>query len=122
MLHTATSMLGQAPEACVAIACSQRDDPDEVLAIARATANQLDQGEGVLILTDIYGSTPANIALRVATAPQTRVVAGVNLPMLIRILNYRRLPLSELITKAVSGGHDGILLCGERSEDDAIQH
>lgn len=68
-------------------------------------------GDGVLVLTDIYGSTPGNIANRLFDAHGVAVIAGINVPMLIRVLNYPDLSLEELVNKAVTGGHDGIILC-----------
>lgn len=121
LLQTARSMLGELPEDCESMAMSQNDDPDEVLARARERLTTLDHGEGVLILTDMFGSTPSNVASRVARGANARVVAGVNLPMLVRVLNYRHLPLTELVNKALSGGHDGILLCDPESSDAAAR-
>jgi mannose PTS system EIIA component len=122
LVQTAGSMLGALPEACEALAMSQTDDPDRVEAHARTRVRSLDDGEGVLILTDIFGSTPANVASRLARDQNCRVIAGVNLPMLVRVLNYRHLPLAELVHKAISGGHDGILLCDQDCADAATRH
>ena len=119
LLQTARSMLGELPAGCEALAMSQSDDPDAVEAQARVRLRDLDQGEGVLILTDMFGSTPANVASRLAREHRRRVIAGVNLPMLVRVLNYRDLPLTELVNKAISGGHDGILLCDQECSDAA---
>jgi len=117
LLQTARSMLGDLPGACEALAMSQSDDPDHIEAKARVRLQTLDSGAGVLILTDMFGSTPANVAGRLARTGRNRVIAGVNLPMLIRVLNYRELPLPELVNKALSGGHDGILLCDQECSD-----
>jgi len=68
----------------------------------------LDQNKGLLIITDIYGGTPSNIAASFAKDKSTKLISGVNLPMLVRIMNYRTLPLDELIDKAIDGGQDGI--------------
>ena len=73
-------------------------------AVARA-----DSGAGVVVLTDMFGGTPSNMAISVMEATGAEVIAGVNLPMLIRALTYREKPLSTLITKAVSGGCEGVL-------------
>lgn len=117
LLQTARSMLGDLPGACEALAMSQTDDPDHVEAKARARLEIIDSGSGVLILTDMFGSTPANVAGRLARSGNRRVIAGINLPMLVRVLNYRDLPLAELVNKALSGGHDGILLCDQECSD-----
>lgn len=111
LLETAKSMLGMCPLHTTYMPVSQSTDPEDLLVQARRTCESLNQGDGVLVLTDMYGSTPSNVANRLLKEPQVEVVAGINLPMLIRILNYPSLNLHEMINKALSGGHDGILLC-----------
>ena len=65
----------------------------------------------MLVLTDMYGSTPSNIAVGLQREGRVDVVAGVNLPMLVRVLNYPFLDLATLAAKALSGGRDGIMPC-----------
>lgn len=89
----------------------QTGEPDELLAVAKDTIETLDNGSGVLVLTDMYGATPSNIACRLNNDHNVQVVSGINLPMLIRTLNYPKLPLQQLAEKAVSGGRDGIMSC-----------
>ena len=72
--------------------------------------NQLDRNEGMLILTDMYGGTPSNIANKFLQQKDTHLISGLNLPMLVKILNYRNLPLAELSEKILSGGKQGIEL------------
>jgi PTS system ascorbate-specific IIA component len=62
-----------------------------------------------LILTDVFGATPCNIAQRLAKQPGVRVVAGVNVPMLWRALNYRQKPLDELVAMALAGASQGVM-------------
>lgn len=111
LLSTARSMLGRLPLETASLAVSQSGDPDELLARARELHGRLNTGDGVLVLTDMYGSTPSNIATRLLQQPKTQVIAGINLPMLVRVLNYPELRLHELVNKAISGAHDGIVLC-----------
>jgi PTS system ascorbate-specific IIA component len=66
-------------------------------------------GPEVLVLVDVFGATPCNAALNVADGTRTRVVAGVNAPMLWRALCYSQLPLAELVSRAVDGGRQGIM-------------
>lgn len=87
-------------------------DPDALRELGQEMIAELDRGAGVLILTDAYGSTPSNIACSLRRGRRTAVVAGLNLPMLLRILNYPTLSLAELEHKAVSGGRDGVLRAG----------
>ena len=86
-------------------------DPEVLIKQGQRLVEKLDQGDGVLILTDAFGSTPSNIANRIAHQARCRVVAGLNLPMLIRIYNYPTLKLDALAKTAVEGGQRGILLC-----------
>jgi len=111
LVNTAVHMMGVCPLQTEVLPVPGDADLDELRNSARQMVAQLDQDDGVLILTDMYGSTPSNIANSVADNDHVRVVAGMNLPMLIRVLNYPRLSLPELVSKALSGGRDGVLLC-----------
>ena len=84
-------------------------------AVARALRmrEQLDTEAGVLVLSDLAGSTPGNVAERVARQGRVRVVTGINLPMLMRVFNYPGLDLDALARKALEGGRDGVSLRGE---------
>lgn len=84
-------------------------DPDQLLPRLYDIIHQLDKGQGVLILTDLFGSTPSNIAYELQKGTNIRVVTGLNLPMLIRVMNYPSLSLSELEEKALKGGQAGII-------------
>ena len=111
LVDTAASTLGFCPLDTAVLSIAPDSDPDLLDEKARYLAKQLDDGDGVLVLTDIYGSTPANIACRLLQAHRVGVVTGVNLPMMIRLFNYPGLSLDELAKKAVSGGQDGIRHC-----------
>ena len=111
LLVTATNMLGTRPLECRTLEIGNNSNPDELNKQAREFVEQLDQGNGVLVLTDMYGSTPSNIAARLLHKDKVNVVAGINLPMLVRVLNYAVLNLDDLTSKAVSGGNDGIVRC-----------
>ncbi len=111
LIATATAMLGLCPLVTEVLSVTQNADPETTLRKARQMVEALDQGNGVLVLTDIYGSTPSNIACHLIDSGRVQVIAGVNLPMLIRILNYPQLALAELVDKAISGGKDGVLYC-----------
>lgn len=108
LLGTAVLMLDGCPLQTRLLTTSRDCDPDQLMEDAVEQITILDTGDGVLILTDLYGSTPSNIAQKLITQKQVHVVSGLNLSMLIRVLNYPQLPLLELSEKAVSGGKDGI--------------
>ncbi len=114
LLTTAKTMLGDSlPLTCKALSVSASCNPEQGLAKAVEACTQIDNGDGVLVLTDIFGSTPSNICnkLQDDITTRTHIIAGLNLPMLIRVLNYPQLSLDKLIEKALSGAHDGIIDC-----------
>ncbi|RMD68563.1 MAG: PTS sugar transporter subunit IIA [Gammaproteobacteria bacterium] len=115
LLHSATQMLGKCPVEALVLSVFPDSDPDSLLEQARESIKRLNQGEGVLVMTDMYGSTPSNIANHLAEEG-VRIVTGVNLPMLVRVLNYAHLDVDALAQKALSGGKEGILFCGEAIE------
>lgn len=112
LASAAAGMLGPCPLPTRILSVAQRDDPDTVRRDALAAVAALDEGAGVLVLTDAYGSTPSNIAYSLGDREAVRVVSGISLPMLLRVLNYPALPLEKLAEKAVSGGHVGIIDSG----------
>jgi PTS system ascorbate-specific IIA component len=91
-----------------ALSVHARDDPDAALLKAKALIRALDSGSGVLILTDIFGGTPSNIASRLIIPGHVEAVAGVSLPMLVRALTYSEKPLEMVVQKAITGGQDGV--------------
>jgi PTS system ascorbate-specific IIA component len=117
LLDTAVSMLGGQPLPAAVIAVTAASDPAQVLAQAQEAVQALDQGDGVIVLTDMFGSTPSNIATALKRDnDRVTVIAGVNLPMLVRLMNYPRLGLAQLKDKALSGGREGIFSCGPEGE------
>jgi mannose PTS system EIIA component len=111
LLESATKMLGLCPLLTETLAVTTDSNPDQLREQAQAMTEDLDQGDGVLVLTDMYGSTPSNIATSLLKRGRVAVVSGINLPMLVRVLNYSPLSLDNLSAKAVSGGCDGIVEC-----------
>lgn len=109
LIHCASHVLNQRPARLRQVGITAQDDPLQLLPQARKLVKELDEGDGVLILSDMYGGSPANIAAKLLIPGKVEGVAGVNLPMLIRVLNYRDRPLATIVTKAVSGGCDGVV-------------
>ena len=116
LLIAAINTLGFCPLAAELHPVPLDCDPQKMTDEAREKIKKLNDGDGILILTDIYGSTPANIACSLLNENNIRVVSGINLPMLIRVLNYPTLGLEELVLKAVSGGKEGIMNCDTNYE------
>jgi PTS system ascorbate-specific IIA component len=111
LVETASLMLEMCPMALELLPVTPGCTPESLYDRAMTAVRRLDSGGGVLVLTDMYGSTPSNVANRLARESNVMVVAGLNLPMLVRVFNYPGLSLPELARKAVSGGRDGIFTC-----------
>ena len=109
LIHCASHVLNKRPARLKQLGLTAQDDPLLLLPQARALVKELDDGSGVLILSDMYGGSPANIGAKLVIPGRVEGVAGVNLPMLIRALTYREKSLALLVTKAVSGGCEGVL-------------
>src|SRR5438128_12370882 len=99
LIHSASHVLGKRPLYLRQLGVTVHDDPEAILPVAQDLIRFLDQGEGVLVLTDIYGATPSNIAMRLLRPGRVEGIAGVNLPMLIRALTYREEPLMAMRDK-----------------------
>ena len=96
----------------VAIDVQPNLSPDETLGAARIALDQLSrnpQVKGVLVLTDIFGATPSNVAQKLVDGVNSRLITGVNLPMLLRAVTYRHEPLDALVSRAVTGGTQGVM-------------
>ncbi len=111
LLQTASKLFEPLPMTAKALAVHMNCDTEIMQEQAEQLRDELDSGDGVLVLTDIFGSTPSNIASTLLAYENTHMVSGVSLPMLVRIFNYAPLTLGPLAEKAVSGGHDGIVHC-----------
>src|SRR5215213_6185501 len=109
LIHCASHVLNKRPPRLRQLGVTAQDDPSLLLPQARALLKELDSGSGVLILSDMYGGSPSNIAQKLLVPGKVEGVAGVNLPMLIRVLTYRDKPLSTVFMKAVSGGCEGVM-------------
>ena len=109
-VQSACHVLNKPPQQTVQLGVSGQDDPLDVFPLAQDMMKLVDTGEGVLLLTDIFGATPSNIALKLLQPGRVEGVAGVNLPMLLRALTYRDKDMETLVTRAVAGGRDGVTL------------
>ena len=109
IIHSASHVLGKRPLRVRQVGVTVHDDPEAILPQALNLVKELDEGDGVLVLTDIYGATPGNIALRLLVPGKVEGISGVNLPMLIRALTYRDQGLASVVEKALSGGTEGVI-------------
>jgi PTS system mannose-specific IIA component len=110
LLAVATRLLRQLPLKAEAFELSFDADPDLLLPQASSALRRVDSGDGVLVLTDLYGASPSNLAAKLARigTPVQRVSA-VNLPMLLRVMNYAELGLDALPAVAAAGARNGVI-------------
>jgi PTS system ascorbate-specific IIA component len=109
LIQCACHVLNTRPPQIAQLGVSAQDDPLDALPLAERMLTLVDSGEGVLVMTDIFGATPANIAMKLLKPGKIEGVAGVNLPMLLRALTYRDKGMETLLTKAIAGGRDGVI-------------
>ena len=109
LLHSASQILGSPPPQVGTLSVWRQDDPDDLVLRAQELLQGIDDGEGVLVLTDIFGATPGNVVSRLLQDGRIEGVSGVSLPMLLRILSKRNGPLSALVQRALSGGAEGVV-------------
>ena len=109
LIQCACHVLNKRPLQIGQLGVSAQDDPLDALPLARDMLALVDSGDGVLILTDIYGATPSNLAMKLLEPGRIEGVAGVNRPMLLRAIAYRDKDMETLLTRTVAGGRDGVL-------------
>ena len=102
-------VLGEVPPNLKVLSVLASDDPQLKLAEGQALIKQLDTGGGVLVLADVFGATPSNIGRQLCHAERVTGVAGLNLPMLLRVVCSPDKPLPELAQIAVEGGRECIV-------------
>ncbi len=111
MLDVATRLLRKLPLVAEAFEVPFDADADALLPQASAALRRVDGGQGVLVLTDLYGASPSNIAARLARlGTPVRRVSALNLSMLLRVMNYAELELDELPAVASAGARNGVIL------------
>lgn len=108
LLATAASIINETPGNMAYIEIPMDASIETMKQNIQKQLDQLEPDQDVLILTDIYGGTPSNIASCFVTNKHTRLISGLNLAMIIKAINYRDLPLTELVDKVIVGGHQSI--------------
>ncbi len=111
LLRTAEFILGPLSD-CSSISVDVGQEVPETVRRLKDAADRLDKGAGVIILTDMFGGTPTNLALSLLTTHNVEVVTGVNLPMLLKVFSSRATPLAELAEMASEAGIRGIVVPG----------
>ena len=109
LVQNACHVLNKRPSRIAQLGVAAQDDPLDLLPLAKLLLNEVDGGEGVLVMTDIYGASPSNLAMKLLETGRIEGVAGVNLPMLLRAITYREKGMETMLSKAISGGRDGVM-------------
>jgi PTS system mannose-specific IIA component len=114
-------VMGSVPPHVKALSVLASEDPILKEEQARGLVAQLDEGQGVLVLSDVYGATPCNIAQRLCVPGRVEGVAGVSLPMLMRVACYSNKPLDEQVQRAIDGGKECIVTLNSEGNDVATR-
>ena len=109
LIHCTRHIFGRMPAQLAALDVIPDEDPEAAYQAARELIARINDGSGVLVLTDIFGATPSRIAARLAEPHRVMVLAGVNLPMLVKALNNRRVPVADMVQSLVSSAKAAIL-------------
>lgn len=109
LIHCTRHIFGRMPPQLAALDVIPDEDPELALRAARELLERINDGSGVIVLTDLFGATPARIAARLVEPGRVVVIAGVNLPLLVKALTQRRGPLDEVAVKLLEGVRETIL-------------
>ena len=109
LLASASQILGEPPQQVATLSVWRADDVDDLVLRARELMEGLDSGDGVLVITDIFGATPGNVVSRLLEDGRIEGVSGASLPMLLRVLTGRNGSLSAAVKRAMSGGAEGVV-------------
>ena len=109
LIHCTRHIFGRMPAQLAALDVIPDEDPEAAYQAARELIARINDGSGVLVLTDVFGATPSRIAARLAEPYRVVVLAGVNLPMLVKALSNRRCPLEDMPDMLMDRAKDAIV-------------
>lgn len=113
-IEAASHVFRGRPERIEAIDVRADQDPTEVRQLAQAAIARVDDGSGVLVITDVMGGTPSNCTLQLCRPGYIEVIAGISLPMLLRAITYRNDTLDVVVEMALAGGQSGVVRVDNR--------
>ena len=114
LIHCTRHIFGRMPPQLAALDVIPDEDPELALKAARELLARINDGSGVIVLTDLFGATPARIAARLAEPNRIIVIAGVNLPLLVKLAKIRSTePLAEAVDHAAAAGRKYIAAAGD---------
>ncbi len=109
IVSAATKTFGELPIPTTVVNIAMDTDPEDLLPKLQQLIDSINTETGILLLTDLFGATPSNIASTLQQTLHVRLVSGLNLPMLMRVMNYPDATLDELAEKAITGGREGVI-------------
>lgn len=109
LIQNVCHVLGHRPPLLAQVGVAPQDCPEKLYAKAAHALAEVDSGQGVLVMSDMLGATPSNLAAQLLRPGHIEGLAGLNLPMLLRALTYRDESLGVMMNKASSGGRDGVV-------------
>ena len=111
MVNMVEETLGRESNSITTMSVYPKQSIEQLIREVELKTQEVDEGDGVIIITDLYGATPGNIACHLLKIPSIKVITGLNLPMLLKAQNYADLPLDALAEKIIEAGREGIILC-----------
>ncbi len=99
LIQIATHIMAEKPKSIESLSVTEKSNFESLVANGNNLLRILDNGKGVVLLTDLFGATPFNVTKKIAVNKKVTGVSGVNLPMLLKALTYRTLPLDALTNK-----------------------
>ena len=114
-------ILGRLPPQLAALDVIPDEDPAAAIQAARDLLDRINDGSGVIVFTDVFGATPSRIAMTLAQPHRVAVVAGVNLPLLVKALYNRRGPVDETVASLIESGRNAIFPIEPPADEPAAQ-
>ncbi|MCL4184135.1 MAG: hypothetical protein KJ011_11895 [Burkholderiaceae bacterium] len=108
LIHCTRHIYGRLPAQLAALDVIPDEDPEAAVRAGRELLARINDGSGAVVLTDVYGATPSRVAMQLAVRGRVRVLAGVNLPMLLKAIAYRTRPVDELSAMLIEGARGAI--------------
>ncbi|MCO5101670.1 MAG: PTS sugar transporter subunit IIB [Burkholderiaceae bacterium] len=108
LIRCTRHVFGRLPAQLAALDVVPDENPETALRCGRELLARINDGSGAVVLTDVFGATPSRIAAQLAVRDRVRVVAGANLPMLLKALQNRRMPVDELVEALLDSGRRSI--------------
>jgi len=119
LIHCTRHVYGRLPMQLAALDVIPDEDPEVAFRAGQELLARINDGSGAIVLTDVFGATPSRVAMRLAVPGRVRVLAGVNLPMLLKAIANRRMPVADLCELLVDSARNAICVADTRADSGA---